>query len=340
MNYPLIRNILFKLDAELAHNLALNALKTMHALRGATKLMPPTCSAPVKIWGKTFPNSVGLAAGLDKNADYAAALADIGFGFIEVGTVTPRPQKGNPKPRLFRLEQDMAIINRFGFNSKGVEYLQQKVAKYNNKALLGINIGKNKTTSNQRAVDDYLHCQQMVYAYADYITVNISSPNTPDLRQLQNKEELNALLEPLKNQQQQLAGEYKKLVPLVVKVAPDLEPAQITTIANVCTELEIDGLICTNTTIKRDGLRPHRHQQQAGGLSGAPLFEQSNAILKQFRQALGSKMPIIGVGGINSAADAVAKIKAGADLVQIYTGFVYRGPQLVHDCATAIARLK
>lgn len=290
--------------------------------------------------GLTFPNPVGLAAGLDKDGAYIDGLAALGFGSIEVGTVTPRPQPGNPKPRIFRLPQAHAIINRMGFNNGGVDAFVVNVQSsrfYQNKeGILGLNIGKNADTPIERAADDYLHCLQKVYPYADYVTVNISSPNTKNLRQLQGATELDALLSQLKQAQQRLADQHKRYVPIALKIAPDIDAEQIKTIADALLRHQIDGVIATNTTLARDAVKGLPHADETGGLSGSPVLELSNTVIRGLKAALGDALPIIGVGGILSGADAQAKIDAGASLVQLYTGLIYRGPALVRECAATL----
>lgn len=291
---------------------------------------------PVTCMGIEFPNPVGLAAGLDKNGAYIDALAALGFGFIEIGTITPRPQAGNPHPRLFRLPQAKAIINRMGFNNDGVDKLIENVKDAKFKGVLGINIGKNADTPVEKAVDDYLICLEKVYNYASYITVNISSPNTKNLRSLQSGDALTELLQTLKQRQLALAEEHQHYVPLVLKVAPDLEPSDIEFIAQQLLQFKIDGLIVTNTTLSREGVENLPHGDEAGGLSGAPVFEKSTACLAAFAKILEGKIPLIGVGGILSGEQAVAKRNAGATLVQVYSGLVYTGPELVKDCVDAL----
>ncbi len=291
---------------------------------------------PVTCMGIEFPNPVGLAAGLDKNGAYIDALAALGFGFIEIGTITPRPQAGNPHPRLFRLPQAKAIINRMGFNNDGVDKLIENVKAAKFKGVLGINIGKNADTPVEKAVDDYLICLEKVYNYASYITVNISSPNTKNLRSLQSGDALTELLQTLKQRQLALAEEHQHYVPLVLKVAPDLEPSDIEFIAQQLLQFKIDGLIVTNTTLSREGVENLPHGDEAGGLSGAPVFEKSTACLAAFAKILEGKIPLIGVGGILSGEQAVAKRNAGATLVQVYSGLVYTGPELVKGCVDAL----
>jgi dihydroorotate dehydrogenase len=333
MLYSLARPLLFTLAPERAHELTLSLLKSSHKLglmRQAVAAKPVTCM------GIEFPNPVGLAAGLDKNGAYIDALAAQGFGFIEIGTITPKPQDGNPEPRLFRLPEAKAIINRMGFNNHGVDQLIENVKAAKFKGVLGINIGKNAATPVENAVDDYLICLEKVYNYASYITVNISSPNTKNLRSLQSGDALTELLETLKNRQLELAEEHQHYVPLVLKVAPDLESEDIQFIAKQLLQFKIDGLIVTNTTLSREGVENLKHGDEAGGLSGAPVFVKSTACLAAFSKALGGQIPLIGVGGILSGEDALAKKNAGAALVQVYSGLIYTGPKLVKDCVDAL----
>ena len=333
--YSLIRRALFIADPETAHGLALEGLRLGYGV-GATHLLCKTRSLPVTVMGLQFPNPVGMAAGMDKNGDYIDALGSVGFGFIEVGTVTPRPQPGNPKPRIFRLEKANAMINRLGFNNKGVDYLVRQVKKRHFSGILGINIGKNFDTPNDKAADDYLVCLEKVYPHADYITINISSPNTRGLRDLQDVEQFDSLLAVLNSKRLELADEYQKRVPLVIKVAPDLEDEQIPGMAQAVIENEFDGLIATNTTISRDAVKGMRHADEQGGLSGAPVKDKANHVLAEFRAHLPPEIALIGTGGITEGADAAEKIELGADLVQFYTGFVYKGPDLVADSLKAI----
>lgn len=333
--YSLARPLLFQFDAESVHDFTLKSLKTAERL-GALKLYPaPLACQPRQVMGITFPNAVGLAAGLDKNAAVIDGMAALGFGFIEVGTVTPRPQPGNPKPRLFRVQEAQGIVNRFGFNNLGVDNLIEnvKVAKY--KGVLGINIGKNFDTPNENAVDDYLICMRKVYAYASYITVNISSPNTKNLRALQEKEALSNLLATLKQEQLKLAEQHGCYVPVALKIAPDLTHEQVNEIADLLMAHKIDAVIATNTTLAREAVKGMKNADETGGLSGAPVRAQSTVVIGQLSQRLQGALPIIGVGGILSGADAVEKIAAGASLVQVYSGLIYKGPKLVHDiCKT------
>jgi dihydroorotate dehydrogenase len=328
--YPWIRRLLFRFDAEWTHHATLAALKFFNAL-GLLRLLvrrPP--DHPVHVMGLDFPNPVGLAAGLDKNGDYIKPLAALGFGFIEIGTVTPRPQPGNPRPRMFRLPRAGAIINRMGFNNKGVDHLVSQVRRANYRGVLGINIGKNFNTPIDKAVDDYLFCLNKVYAYADYITVNISSPNTANLRQLQQGDELTQLLKALAAERESLQLQHQRYVPIAVKIAPDLDGEQIQAIAAAVTASGMDAVIATNTTIRREPVEGLPHAEEAGGLSGAPVREASTAVIRALKPMLG-EIPVIGVGGIASADDAREKFDAGASLVQVYTGFIYEGPSLIRE---------
>ena len=334
--YSFIRSLFFSLDAETAHGLGMRAIKDAHRVGLLCLLAPRIESTPRTVMGLTFPNPVGLAAGLDKNGDYIEALGALGFGFIEIGTVTPRPQPGNPKPRLFRLPKAEGIINRMGFNNKGVDYLVSSVKRSRYRGILGINIGKNFDTPIEKAVDDYLICLRKVYPYASYVAVNISSPNTKNLRQLQQSDELENLLAALKVEQKALAEQHGKYVPLALKIAPDLDTEQIITIADLLLKYQIDGVIATNTTIGREGVEGLPHAEETGGLSGAPVRKKSNAVIKQLSIALQGKIPIIGVGGIMSGLDAAEKVQVGASLVQFYSGFIYRGPELIAECVTEI----
>ena len=334
--YSLARPFLFCLDAEKAHDLGLAALEAAYRTGLNPLLASRPAPLPTRVFGIDFPNPVGLAAGLDKNAAHIDALAALGFGFIEVGTVTPRPQPGNPKPRMFRLPEHEAVINRLGFNNGGVDALLRNVEKAKFSGVLGINIGKNKDTPNERAVDDYLHCLDRVYARASYVTVNISSPNTQGLRDLQEEEALKRFLGRLRERQELLAAEHGKRTPMLLKIAPDLREEAMDAIAEVVLAAGMDGLICTNTTVARDAVAGDRHAGEAGGLSGRPVFARSTAVLRGMAQRLGGKLPLVGVGGILDGSDAVAKIAAGAILVQCYTGLVYRGPALVGACVEAL----
>ena len=333
MLYSLARPFLFSLAPERAHDLTLLLLKKTYKLGVMRQVIE---AKPVTCMGIQFPNPVGLAAGLDKNGAYIDALASLGFGFIEIGTITPRPQAGNPQPRLFRIPQAKAIINRMGFNNDGVDQLIENVKASNFKGVLGINIGKNADTAVEDAVSDYLICLEKVYNYASYVTVNISSPNTKNLRSLQSGHALTELLETLKKRQLELAEEYQHYVPLVLKVAPDLTEEDIQFIASQLIEFKIDGLIVTNTTLSREGVENLPSGDEAGGLSGAPVFEKSTVCLQAFSNILKDQIPLIGVGGILSGEQAIAKQQAGASLVQIYSGLIYTGPALIKDCVNAM----
>lgn len=339
--YTVARPFLFELDAEHAHNLTLPALKRAVAC-GAGALMARPQPDPRDVMGIRFPNPVGLAAGLDKDGKYIDALAALGFGSIEIGTVTPRAQPGNPMPRMFRLPQAHAIINRMGFNNGGVDAFVANVQHsrfyQERRGVLGLNIGKNADTPIDKAADDYLYCLDKVYPYASYVTVNISSPNTKNLRQLQGADELDGLLSQLKNAQQRLADQHKRYVPLALKIAPDVDNEQIKLIAANLLRHKIDAVIATNTTLSRTAVQGLSHADEVGGLSGAPVFELSNTVIRSLHAELGDALPIIGVGGILSGADAQAKMAAGAQLVQLYSGLIYQGPALIRECATALRR--
>ena len=345
--YALARRFLFSLDPETAHELTLHALAGTQGTPLQLAYGSRRVEDPIKLAGLTFPNRVGLAAGLDKNARCIDALGAIGFGFVEVGTVTPLAQSGNPKPRMFRLPQQRALINRLGFNNEGLDAFIANVKRSAlhrerqtraTPMLLGLNIGKNAATPIERATDDYLFALDGVYQFADYVAVNISSPNTKNLRSLQSDEALDGLLGALAKRRKALAKQHGKNTPLFVKIAPDLDAAQIEVIASTLQRHGMDGVIATNTTLSRDAVQGLAHAAEAGGLSGAPLLAQSNRVITQLRAALGAGFPIIGVGGIMSAQDAVSKIRAGADLVQIYTGLIYQGPALVTDSARLIKK--
>ncbi|HZS80001.1 MAG TPA: quinone-dependent dihydroorotate dehydrogenase [Herbaspirillum sp.] len=337
--YAFARPLLFSLDAESAHHLTLSALRRAAAL-GMTGCISKPAADPRTVMGITFPNSVGLAAGLDKDGSYIDGLAALGFGFIEIGTVTPHAQPGNPKPRMFRLPAAHAIINRMGFNNGGVDAFVANIQAsrfYQSKqGVLGLNIGKNADQPIERAAADYLYCLEKVYPYAGYVTINISSPNTRNLRQLQGASELDALLSQLKEAQQRLADRYKRYVPLALKIAPDIDSEQIKNIADALLRHKLDGVIATNTTITRDAVKGMLHGEETGGLSGAPVFELSNQVVRGLKAELGDALPIIGVGGILSGSNAKAKMQAGASLVQLYSGLIYRGPALVKECADAL----
>ncbi len=335
MLYQLTRPALFAMAPERAHNATLTSLKLAQKT-GLLSRIYPKINQPVTCMGIRFDNPVGLAAGLDKNGDYIDALAALGFGFIEIGTITPRPQHGNPHPRLFRLPQAQAIINRMGFNNDGVDQLVENVKAAKYKGVLGINIGKNADTPVENAVDDYLICLNKVYQYASYITVNISSPNTQGLRSLQSGDALTDLLKQLKNQQLYLAEKYRHYVPLVLKVAPDLNAEDVNFISQQLLRFKIDGLITTNTTLSRDGVEDLAHGDETGGLSGAPVFDKSTDCLKAFAQHLQGRIPLFGVGGISTGDQARIKMDAGASLVQIYSGLIYQGPDLINDCVNAM----
>lgn len=339
--YSLARPLLFSLDPEQAHNLTLPALRSA-ASAGLTRLLPRPTPDPRSVMGITFPNPIGLAAGLDKDGAYIDGLAALGFGFIEIGTVTPRAQPGNPKPRMFRLPRAQALINRMGFNNGGVDAFVRNVQAsrfYQEKqGILGLNIGKNADTPIEHATDDYLHCLNKVYPYAAYVTVNISSPNTKNLRQLQQASELDALLSALKQAQARLADTHGHYVPLALKIAPDLDNDQIETIADVLMRHHIDGVIACNTTITRDAVQGLVHANETGGLSGAPVRELSTRVIRALHRAFKGEIPIIGVGGILNGEHARDKMDAGASLVQLYTGLIYRGPSLVRECAESVAK--
>ncbi|SER18621.1 dihydroorotate dehydrogenase [Nitrosomonas sp. Nm51] len=334
MLYLFLRRLLFQLKPETAHYVTLSAIEKAHRL-GLLKRQVIDCPER-HVMGITFPNPVGLAAGLDKNGEYLDALAALGFGFLEVGTVTPRPQPGNPAPRLFRVPQAKAIINRLGFNNDGIDRLIENISRSNYTGILGINIGKNFDTPNEHAVEDYRICLSKAYGYASYITINISSPNTQNLRQLQATDALDTLLSTLKLEQLSQSQAHGKYVPLLVKIAPDLEQPQIASIAQLLMRHKIDGVIATNTTLSRQGIEHLAISQEAGGLSGAPLTEKATEVVIQLRHFLQNSIPIIGVGGVMSAQDAKKKIDAGASLIQIYSGLIYQGPGLITRIADAI----
>ncbi len=341
--YSFARPFLFALDAETAHDLTLPLLK--HAVSaGLGMVIPKPAPDPRQVMGITFPNPVGLAAGLDKDGKYIDALAALGFGSIEIGTVTPRAQPGNPKPRMFRLPQANAIINRMGFNNGGVDAfvtnVQRSVFYQNKTGVLGLNIGKNADTPIEKAADDYLHCLERVYPYAAYVTINISSPNTKNLRQLQGGSELDGLLARLKNAQQHLTDKHKRYVPLALKIAPDIDAEQIKLIADNLLRHKIDAVIATNTTLSRDAVAGLHFSDEAGGLSGEPVFDLSNTVIRGLKAELGEAIPVIGVGGILSGKDARVKIEAGAQLVQLYSGLIYQGPALIRECAEALGVLR
>ncbi len=340
--YSLSRPFLFALDAERAHALGLGALEAAYRTGMSPLLATRPKPLPTRAFGLAFDNPVGLAAGLDKNGAHIDALMALGFGFIEIGTTTPRPQPGNPKPRMFRLPERNALVNRLGFNNEGVDALVRNVerARRNAGALLGINIGKNKDTPNEDAASDYLHCLRKVYPLADYVTVNISSPNTAGLRELQEEQALRRLVTVLREEQETLAGRHGKRVPLLVKIAPDLSESDIDAAGRVLGDLHVDGVIATNTTTSREGVEGLRHADEVGGLSGAPLMARSTAVLRMLRTRLPEQIPLVGVGGILHGADAATKQAAGATLVQLYSGMVYEGPRLIGECVDAMRRRK
>jgi len=334
--YSLARPLLFCLEPETTHRLTLGALRKLERI-GLVPAAPPAPAACGRtVMGIRFPNPVGLAAGLDKNGEYIDALARLGFGFIEIGTVTPRPQPGNPRPRMFRLPAAQAVINRLGFNNDGVDRLVENVKRARYRGVLGINIGKNADTPLERAADDYVACLRKVHPVASYVTVNISSPNTENLRRLQGAAALEALFSTLTAESRALAARHGRTVPLAVKIAPDLERPQVEAIAGALRAHAIDAVIATNSTVSRDGVVGLEHARETGGLSGAPLAARATAVVRQLAQALGGKIPVIGVGGIMNGAGARAKLAAGASLVQLYTGLIYRGPGLVRECIEAL----
>ncbi len=334
--YPLLRPLLFSLDPETAHEVTLKLLNVAY-VSGLGKLIYPVIEdKPVNIMGLDFKNPVGLAAGMDKNGDYIAALTALGFGFVEIGTVTPRPQPGNPKPRLFRLPEHQAIINRMGFNNLGIDHLLNQIKQSHYNGIVGINIGKNYDTPIENAVDDYLIGLRKAYTSANYIAINISSPNTKNLRQLQQGDEIKTLIASLKEEQLKLQQEHGIYVPLAIKIAPDLTDDEITHIAGLLLEFEIDGVIATNTTIARDMIANHPLAHEAGGLSGAPIKDQATHVVRGLAAECQGKVAIIAVGGILSAEDAQEKLQAGASLVQIYSGLIYRGPQLIADIVKSL----
>ncbi len=337
--YPLARSALFTLDAEKAHELTLHRLQQAYDCRHLRRFFPAIPQRSRTLMGLTLRNPVGLAAGLDKNGAHIDALAALGFGFVEVGTVTPRPQDGNPKPRLFRLPRAEALINRFGFNNHGLDAFIANVQRSTFRkegGILGLNIGKNASTPLENAVDDYLTCLDGVYPHADYVTVNISSPNTANLRKLQGGDDLGRLLESLQQRREALADQHGRRVPMVVKIAPDLSTEQVDAIADLLPRYGMDGVIATNTTLDRSKVQGLPHADEAGGLSGPPVHELSLAVIRRLRERLGTDTAIIGVGGISSGRRAREKIEAGADAVQLYTGLIYRGPALIGECVQAV----
>jgi len=340
--YPLIRPVLFSMDPERAHERTLEGLNRLHQWGLLKKVLDARPSAPLRLLGLNLPNPVGLAAGLDKNGAFVDALSHMGFGFMEVGTVTPKAQPGNPKPRMFRLPQANALINRLGFNNQGLDAFLKNVAKSEWKkqgGILGLNIGKNAATPIEQAADDYLQGLAGVYAQADYVTVNISSPNTQNLRALQQADELTGLLTALRDKRRELADKHGRAVPVVVKIAPDLDANQIATIAALLPQYEIDGVIATNTTLSRKGVNGLPHAKEKGGLSGMPVHEASLKVIQGLRRELAADFPIIGVGGIMEGAQAAEKVQAGANAIQLYTGLIYRGPELIDECVKAIAQI-
>ena len=338
--YSLAKHLLFRLDAEQAHGIALKSIEAAYR----TGLNPLVATRPpalrTKAFGITFNNPVGLAAGLDKNGEYIDALMALGFGFVEIGTTTPRPQEGNPRPRMFRIPERMAVINRLGFNNSGVDELVRNVERARREGILGINIGKNRGTPNDKAHADYIYCLERVFALADYVTVNISSPNTSGLRDLQEEETLRRFIGELRGAQEELGSVHGHRTPMLLKVSPDMSDAEMDGMAEVLNRARIDGVIVGNTTVDRAEIAGHPLAEQAGGLSGAPLYQRATTALRKMRLRLDDSIPIIGVGGITSGADAAGKIAAGAKLVQFYSGMVFRGPGLVHECVTSLLRLR
>ena len=336
--YPLFRPLLFAADPEAAHVVTLTALDRLAQLRLAGLLTPRVPGEPVTVMGLAFPNRIGLAAGLDKNAAHLDGLAALGFGFLEAGTVTPRPQPGNPKPRMFRLPRAEALVNRLGFNNEGVERFVANVERARYRGILGINLGRNFDTPNERAADDYVAGLRAVHAHASYVTINISSPNTKGLRDLQAEDALAALLARIVAERERRADAQGRRVPIAVKIAPDLTDDAVRSVARILVAAGVDGVIATNTTLDRTAVAGQRHASEAGGLSGRPLRERAAAVIRVLARTLDGALPIIGVGGVLSAADALAKLDAGASLVQLYTGLIYRGPALVTECIRATAR--
>jgi len=329
--YPCIRRWLFNRDPEWSHEFTLRHLSWLGRKPFQGLIRQQIVEKPVDCMGIRFPNPVGLAAGLDKNGACIDAFGAMGFGFIEVGTVTPEAQPGNPRPRMFRLPEHHAIINRMGFNNEGIDAFLNNVRKRSYKGVLGLNIGKNKSTPEEHAIDDYLYCLERVYPFADYVTVNISSPNTPGLRAFQHGSQFSDLLSALKKRQSELSSQFSRYVPIVIKIAPDMDKGQVQEIARLLLEHNIDGVIATNTTIDRESVAGHKHAEEAGGLSGLPVRQLSTQVISWLHEILGDRIPIIGVGGIDSAESAKEKLNAGAKLVQIYTGFIYQGPQLIKE---------
>lgn len=335
--YSLSRRLLFKLSPETAHELTIDVLGAAGRLGLTRRLVKQPSSVPVNVMGLDFPNPVGVAAGLDKNGDAILGLSGLGFGFIEIGTITPRPQPGNPKPRLFRLPAAEGVINRMGFNNLGIEHLLARVENAKFDGVLGINIGKNVDTPVENAADDYIRCLDKVYTSASYITVNVSSPNTPGLRSLQFGDSLKRLLDTLRERQEDLTVMHGKRVPLAIKIAPDMSDAEIVEVAHILVETGMDAVIATNTTVSRAGVEGMLHADEAGGLSGAPVREQSTHVVRVLSETLAGRLPIIAAGGITEGEHAAEKIKAGASLVQLYSGFIYKGPKLIRESVDAIA---
>ncbi len=331
MLYSLVKPILFSLDPELAHDISLQTLQQLHHLLPGNRIDKPT-----RVMGLDFPNPVGLAAGLDKNADYLDGLGKLGFGFIEVGSVTPKAQPGNPKPRVFRLSRYQSLINRMGFNNSGVDHLLERVGDKSRDFILGINIGKNLSTPVEQALSDYCLVYEKVYGKADYITINISSPNTPGLRDLQNEATLKEFLEGISQLRTRLEDQHQFHRPLAVKLSPDLDHDSIPAIADLLRKYDVDGVIATNTTVSRDKVQGHKLSDQAGGLSGAALRDKSRQLLRDFYRELGDDIPIISVGGIDSVEEAKLRFELGAKLIQLYTGLIYRGPGLVKTIAQSL----
>jgi dihydroorotate dehydrogenase len=338
MLYRAVRPLLFALDPESAHSLSLNGLDLVSRLGAGALLSCPVPRIPVRVMGLDFPNPVGLAAGLDKDGEHVDGLAALGFGFLEVGAVTPRPQPGNPGPRMFRLPQAQALINRLGFNSRGVDAFVENLSRARSGGIIGVNIGKNADTANERAIEDYVACLRKVYPLAGFVTANVSSPNTKNLRELQRADELDAFLSSLAAERDRLAREHGRRIPLAVKVSPDLDDAGIAAVADRVAARSIDAVIATNTTVSRDAVEHLPHGREQGGLSGAPLKARATEVVRKLRRALPASVAIIGVGGIASAADAREKLDAGASLVQLYTALVYRGPRLVGEIVRGLAR--
>lgn len=336
MFFSLSQKLMFQLDPERAHEMAIAMFKRTANTPLQCAYAQQLASKPVTVMGLDFKNPVGLAAGLDKNGECVDAFDAMGFGFVEVGTVTPRAQSGNDKPRIFRLKEQQAIINRMGFNNKGVDYLVEQVSKRQSKGILGINIGKNIDTAVENGKDDYLICMDKVYQDASYITVNISSPNTPGLRSLQYGEALDDLLSALKERQQHLAQQHQKTVPLLLKIAPDLSEEEVIQISDSLVRHQVDGVIATNTTLSRDGVANSTYANQAGGLSGRPVAAKSTEVVQLLSRELNGQLPIIGVGGIDSAQEAKNKLNSGASLIQVYTGFIYNGPRLIKEIVTSL----